>query len=135
MIEKVKEYCHYGQERVDETEYEDNAISNAAFDIKPQKVTMEEMIAKGYFTVGEWFYFKKGDAVAQLMKDGKLQYNGEILDMHSCAAIARGVKAERLNGFDYWWVMRNNERVSIADVREQFRAKNAPLPLSSATHC
>lgn len=122
MIEKVQEYCYYGQQRVNETKYEDSDISNAVFDINPPKVTMEEMIAKGYFTVGEWFYFKKGDAVAQLTENGKLQYNGEIIDMHSCAAIARGVKASRLNGFDYWCVIRNNERVSIANIREQFRA-------------
>ncbi len=43
--------------------------------------------------------------------------------MHSCAAIARGVKAARINGFDYWYVIRKNQRVSIADIREQYRVK------------
>lgn len=123
MIERDPEYCQYGQERIDAVEYEDNDISNAAFDIKPKKVSMEEMIAAGYFNVNEWFYLKKGDPVAQLTDDGKLLYEGRIIDMHSCAAAVRGVKAERLNGFDYWFVMRDNQRVSIADIREQYRAR------------
>ena len=37
------------------------------------------------------------------------------------AAKARGVKANRLNGFDYWYVMRDGERKSIADIREEYR--------------
>ena len=82
------------------------------------------MIENGYFTVGEFFYLKKGDAVAELIKDGKLLYENNIIDMHTCAAKAKGVKATRLNGFDYWYVMRNNERVSISQIREDYRKNN-----------
>ena len=121
MIERDETYCEYGQKRLDAIEFEDTPIARAAYDEKPLKVSMEQMIAAGYFTEGEWFYFKTGDGVAQLSADGKLNYNGEILDMHSCAAIARGVKANRLNGFDYWYVKRDGKLVSIADVRDNYR--------------
>jgi len=124
MIEKEEEYCKYGERRLNDTKYEDNDIANAKFDIKPQKVSMTEMIEKKYFTVGESFYFKKGDAVAKLTSEGRLLYDDEVLDMHSCAARARGVKAKRLNGFDYWYVIRNNERISISDIREDYRKNN-----------
>ncbi|MBR3862881.1 MAG: site-specific DNA-methyltransferase, partial [Clostridia bacterium] len=53
--------------------------------------------------------------------DGKLNYNGEIIDMHSCAAIARGVKANRLNGFDYWYIKRDEKLVSISEIRDNYR--------------
>jgi hypothetical protein len=35
-----------------------------------------------------------------LKQNGKLLFNGKELDIHSCAALFREVKAERLNGFD-----------------------------------
>ena len=121
MIEQDKEYCKYGQQRLYNISYEDSNIANAIFDVKPKKVTMMEMIEKEYFKVGEWFYLKKGDAFAQLTENGKLNFNGDIIDMHSGAAIARGGKAARLNGFDYWYVMRDDNRVSISDIREEYR--------------
>lgn len=124
MIEKEEEYCRYGQKRLDNIQYEDSDIANSIFDIKPKRVTMAEMIANGYFKAGESFYLKKGGEVAELTEDGKLLYENNIIDMHTCAAKAKGVKAARLNGFDYWYVMRNNERVSISDIREDYRKNN-----------
>ena len=121
MIERDPEYCKYGEKRLADTVFEDSAIARADYDKKPLKVTMPEMIEAGYFIENEDFYFRTGDAVAKLLKNGKLKYEDQILDMHSCAAIARGVKANRLNGFDYWYVIRDEKKVSIADVREQYR--------------
>lgn len=121
MIERDKKYCEYGKRRLDATTEKDNDIINAVFDIKPKKVTVPEMISAGAFTVDEWFYFKDGRKVAQLQSDGKLLYEGKTIDMHSCAAIARGVKASRLNGFDYWYVMRDGGLKKISDVRDDYR--------------
>ena len=66
---------------------------------------MDEMIKAGVFHPGEPFSFKDGIPVAKLTSEGKLEYNNKNLDMHSCAAVARNVKAKRLNGFDYWYVV------------------------------
>lgn len=121
MIERDEKYCKFGQIRLDETKFEDTDFVRAKFDEKPIKVTMEEMIKSKIFTIGESFCFKDGNPVAKLCSDGKLEYNGEVLDMHSCCAIARGVKAKRLNGFDYWCVIRNGKVVSISDIREEYR--------------
>lgn len=123
MIEMDEEYCRYGQERLDTVEFEDSPIARAVFDKKPPKVTMEEMISAGYFTAGEDLCFRDGVKVASLLEDGKLKYNGKTMDMHSCAAVARAVKAKRLNGFDYWYVIRDGVPVSIADIRERYRAE------------
>ncbi len=121
MIERDPEYCQYGEIRLAETKFEDGPIARADYDKKPVRVTVQEMIEAGFLMEGEQFYFREGAAVASLLKDGKLDYQGKAMDMHSCAAAARGVKANRLNGFDYWYVLRGDERVSIADVREQYR--------------
>ena len=123
MIERDKSYCGYGQKRLDDIEYQDSDIANAVFDEKPLKVSVTEMIEAKALSEGEWFYFKTGKAIAKLCADGKLDYNGAILDMHTCAAVARNVKANRLSGFDYWYVKRNDVLVSIDEVRNEYRNK------------
>lgn len=121
MIEQDKKYCEYGERRLENIEFEDTPVARAEFDKKPLKVTVPEMIKAGFFIENEPFYLKKGDAIATLREDGKLIYNNEIIDMHSCAALAKGVKAKRVNGFDYWYVMRDNEKISISEIRENYR--------------
>lgn len=121
MIEREPKYCKFGEQRLNETVYVDTPIANTVYDEKPLKVSMEEMITAGMFIIGEDFCFKNGEPVAKLCADGKLEYNGKILDMHTGCALARQVKATRLNGFDYWYVIRDEKPVAIADIREQYR--------------
>ena len=121
MIEREKIYCDYGKLRLDEIVFEESEISRADLDEKPIKVTMKEMIDAEYFVVGEKFMLKSGQVKAELLIDGKLFYEGKIIDMHTCAAKAVKSKAKRLNGFDIWYVMRNNELVRISEIRELYR--------------
>lgn len=121
MIEREEKYCHYGEQRLDETEYEPSDIANASYDIKPIKVTVPEMIEKKFFIEGETFYLKNKEPVATLLSNGKLLYNGEELDMHTCVARAKNAKSNRLNGFDYWYVKRGEDFIKIADIRENYR--------------
>lgn len=122
MIERDKNYCSHGKLRLDNIHYEDSEIARAVFDVKPLRVTVSEMINAGYFTAGELFFLKDKKESALLQADGKLLYHDEILDMHTCAARAKSLRAKRVNGFDFWHVMRNNELVSIAIIRENYRA-------------
>lgn len=121
MIEKEEKYCKYGQDRLDRELIAIGDIEKAVFDIKPTRVTMTEMIEAGFFQLNEKFVMKGIDAFALLQNDGKLSYDGNIYDMHTLAAKIRNVKADRLNGFDYWNVIRDKEYVSISDIRENYR--------------
>jgi len=47
--------------------------------------------------------------------------------MHTLAAIARNVKAKRLNGFDYWYVKRDEKLISISHIREDYRIKKGQI--------
>ncbi|WP_418222482.1 DNA-methyltransferase [Clostridium isatidis] len=127
-IEREKEYCEYGQRRLDEILPIIGDIEKAVFDIKPLKVSMEEMIEAGYFKLGETFYLKNSTPGGKLEANGKLLYNGEVIDMHTCAALVKGGKAKRVNGFDFWHVLREGELVSIDKIREQYRANKIQAP-------
>jgi len=121
MIEREEKYCSYGQDRLDRELPVIGDIEKAVYDIKPIKVNMREMIEAGYFHINEKFVMKGIDDYGLLQDDGKLQFNDKMFDMHTLAAKVRNVKADRLNGFDYWYVIRDNELKSISDIREEFR--------------
>lgn len=120
-IEKELEYCQYGERRLSSITPVIGDIEKAVYDEKPMRVTMREMIAAGYFIAGETFYLKDFTEGGKLQPDGKLLYDGKIMDMHSCAALVKGSRAKRLNGFKVWYVLRNDGLVNIDAVRESYR--------------
>jgi site-specific DNA-methyltransferase (adenine-specific) len=121
MIEKEKEYCDYGKQRVDDTQVEIGDIEKAVFDVKPPKVDVKDMIKHNYLIENEIFYLRDKKPRAKLLSNAKLEYENMILDMHTCAAVAEGKKAARVNGFDSWYVNRDGTFVNIGVIREQYR--------------
>ena len=121
-IEQSQRYVKFGLARVEVTEFENSDIAWAKFDEKPPKAPMSEMINAGFFSVGEKFYLKNSDEFALLRDDSRLEFKGEIYDMHTLAAKIRGVKATRLNGFLWWQVVRKGKKIDIAEVREYYRS-------------
>lgn len=120
-IEQSADYVAAGAVRISKVQFENNDIAQAKWDIKPPKAAMHDMIKAGFFQTGELFYLKNSQENAILQSNGKLMYQQEIYDMHTLAAKIKAVKATRLNGFDYWQVERAGQRVSIDDVRSQYR--------------
>lgn len=121
MIEQNKNYISYGEQRIKNTKTNITEIEQAKFDQKPPKVDVKDMIKNKYLIENELFYLKNGKETAMLKKDAKLEYKTEIIDMNTCAALALGRKAKRLNGFDYWYVVRNGELLRIKEIRNQYR--------------
>ena len=120
-IEKDPIYCKFGQDRINKTTPHIGKIERADFDKKPPRVTFEEMIQHGYFIDGEKMYYQ-GKPYFYLNKSGKLFRNdtAEIIDIHSAIAKIKGVKAERLNGWDYWQVNREGHLISIDNIRKKY---------------
>lgn len=120
MIERDAEYIRHGQKRIETVVPEVGDVENAVFDIKPIKVSMAEMVEKGYFTIGEIFYHKNGEQAVLVNDKGQLNYNGVVDSMHEIAAkMMNG--SRRVNAFDYMYVMRDGKLVSIDDVRSNYR--------------
>lgn len=125
-IERDTKYCLYGKRRVDAIgKYVPDDISTAKLDEKPLKVTIADMMADGFLTDGESVTipgYEEETAGMTLMTNGHVFHDGESESMHSLAAKVRKVKAARLNGFDYWCVMRDGKPETLGSVRERYRA-------------
>ena len=120
MIERNENYIKYGQKRIDSVVPIITDVELATFDIKPLKVSMKEMVQAGYFRIGEKFFNKQGESAVLADDSGKLTYNSETKSMHEVAALMMG-QTRRVNAFDFLSVERGGHRVSINDVREDYR--------------
>ncbi|MGX3097629.1 DNA methyltransferase [Helicobacter sp. 23-1046] len=128
MCEQNEQYINAGQKRIDSVVFENSDIARAKFDEKPLRVNLVDLIECGLLQVGETLYIKGSDKSANLTANGRLEYNGEIFDIHSLCAKLKGVKAERLNGFLWWEVLRpesngKDKRILLDNLRELCRKK------------
>ncbi len=125
MCEQNAEYIRAGQARIDSVRFENTDIAMAKFDEKPLRVSLVDLIKGGFLRVGEKFYLKGSESSANLTQNGKLEYNGEVYDIHTLCAKLKGVKAERLNGF-LWWEIANADgnRVLLDKIRQEYRKRN-----------
>lgn len=121
-IDKCEKYCDYGKERLNNTIEYIGDIEKAKFDEKPIKVTLKEMIENNFFIENEKLYIKDKKDFVFLQKDGKVKLkNGSITNIHVAAAKITNKKADRVNGFEYWFVERNNKLISINEIRKNYR--------------
>lgn len=120
-MEREEKYIAFGKKRLENIEFENSEIAYASFDIKPKKVSLDDLIKNKFLYQGEYFYLKGKEDRALLVDNGRLMFNGEIYDIHTLAAKLRRVKTQRLNGFLYWEVKREGKRVLLNQVRDEFR--------------
>lgn len=119
-IDNNKEYCEFGQKRIDKVNETITDIEKATFDNKPPRVSFTEMIDAGYFLENEKLYYDEKPYLF-LMHDGKAKNkNGGIIDIHSGIASIKKSANSRLNGWEYWCVKRNKELVLIDTIRKQY---------------
>ena len=124
MIERENKYIKYGIKRLEETTENIGDIENAIYDIKPLKVTMNEMTEAGYFKLGEFFYLKNGEKAKFIKENGNIEYNNMSGSMHEICAKMQG-KERRVNAFDFFYVIRNETLKPIKEIREEYRKVKA----------
>lgn len=132
MIERDKKYIEYGQKRLDAVIPSIGDVENAVYDIKPIHVPFKTLVENGCYTVGEEFIHKNGKVAILADENGKLTYNGVTDSMHQIAAYMM-MKDIRVNAFDYLYVKRDGQLVSIDEIRNQYRASLTGEEVRSAS--
>lgn len=85
------------------------------------KVPFVNLIEKGFIKIGETLYSFDGKFTAQVLTDSTLEGNGIIGSIHKVCAFYLG--KENHNGWNYWYVKRNNKLISIDDFRYDYEKK------------
>ena len=83
--------------------------------IKINNRVRKKLIDKKYLLVGESFYDKNKIYQSTLTIDGNLLYNGIISSIHKTSATILNLTNN--NGWDYWFVERNGDLLSIDEMK------------------
>lgn len=121
-IEKDPEYCRYGERRLMGTLPLLGAVEKAEYDVRPEKVSWKQLLEKGVFVPGETLYLKDGGGQVSLLPDGNVRMpDGMEENIHIAGARMSARKADRINGFNVWYVMRDGKLTSIDEMRNTYR--------------
>ena len=92
-----------------------------ALDIKPPRVSIQELISENYILPNEIFFCSQGKNSAKVEDDGNLFFNKRKYSIHKLSAIL--LNKTNNNGWDYWYVNRNHQLKSINEIRKEYRRK------------
>jgi len=116
-IEKEEKYFNLAKRRVEEILYIPTPLYENILDKKPPRVDIKDMIKKGYFKENELFYSKDGKFYFKIDKNGQL----EKKSIHKMAAEI--LNKINHNGWDFWYVKRDDKLISINEIRKEYRKK------------
>jgi len=123
-IERNRDYAAIARKRINtiaELNLPDDVLITENKRTAP-KVKFGELLAAGYFQIGETLQDKKGGVQAVVLADGRLEYDSQRGSIHQLGAVAQNAAA--CNGWDYWYVLRANKWILIDDVRQNYLRDN-----------
>lgn len=121
-IDREENYIKIAAKRIKQVKTDvNNPLFLNKLDIKPPRVSTELLVKKNYLINKEKFYSPAGCHLVNLTKNGYLNDKKDTLSIHKMAA--KILKKNNHNGWDYWFVKRNNKLISINDIRKQYRKK------------
>ncbi len=121
-IEREKYYLKFAQKRIDEIEEQtllgEEFYMTASKKALP-KVSFGSLLEVNMIKEGETLYSKNKKYYAKVYADGSLKYDGFRGSIHKTGAYLQDKKS--CNGWSFWYVERNNELLSIDDLRNKYR--------------
>ena len=119
-IERDPNYIKIATKRINSVITDDaNPLYSGKLDIKPPRVAVELLIEKKYLKVNELFYSKDQKIQIKVTSKGYLNDGIDELSIHKMSA--KILRKSNNNGWDYWFVKRNNKLISINDLRKKYR--------------
>ena len=116
-IEREEKYFNLAKKRVENEKVLDTPLYRNILDIKPPKVKITDMIEKGYFKKNENFLDKNEKFSFKLDENGKLE-------KHSIHKLSAKLQNKiNFNGWEYWYVKRDDKLISINEIRKEYWKK------------
>ncbi len=117
-IEREDKYIYAAQNRISKVKESIDDISLLKLEIKPPRVSMLSLIESGMLIVGESFLDKNGEQYCKLLDNGYVYDGHDILSIHKMSA--KILKKVNNNGWDFFFVTRDNKLKSINDFRYEY---------------
>ena len=114
-------YVQIANERIEKITPIEKQLLEYRIETKKPKVPFGNLIEKGYIEIGEYLYSKDGKIFAQVNADATISKDEITGSIHSVSATI--LKKSSNNGWSYWYVKRDNNFISIDDLRHDYVQK------------
>lgn len=121
-IEREEKYIKGAIKRLENVNDESTYIENLELETKPPKVPLEKLVEKKYLFIGDKLYNSKKEEIAIIDENGKVFDGEDKLSIHKMSA--KKLKKKNYNGWEYFYVVYNNEFVSIDNLRYIYTREN-----------
>jgi DNA modification methylase len=116
-IEKEEIYVNIINERLKKVNSYQKILLDYPLEIKPKRIPFGSLIENGFIKAGEFLYSRDEKYKALVLANGTLMYNDKSGSIHKISAEILG-KPEN-NGWTFWYIKRNNELISINELRRK----------------
>lgn len=120
-IEKEEKYIKIATKRIDEVVPLKENLINMIIENKKPKIPFGNLIEKGLIKVGENLYSKDKQYKVIVLANASIQLNNKVGSIHSLSASILN-KASN-NGWNYWYVKRENKLLLIDKIRSEYGEK------------
>lgn len=122
-LEKEKAYIKIAEKRIASIQPDISDLHNLTLEVKPPRVSTEQLIKSGNLKAGEKLFNKKGELIGKLTASG-YAYDGEdVLSIHKMSAKHLGLSNH--NGWDYFFFKKDGELKAINDLRYEYAERQA----------
>ncbi len=120
-FEREAFYVKIATERVEKIKPLNRPLLEYKIERRKPKVPFGNLIEKGYVKIGEFLYSKDCQFSARVLADASLESNGIIGSIHKISAFL--LKKENYNGWNFWYVKRENNLISIDQLRHDYEER------------
>jgi site-specific DNA-methyltransferase (adenine-specific)/modification methylase len=111
-------YVQVAKDRLEKVQPIEQQLLEYRIETKKPRVPFSCLIEKGYVKIGEYLFSKDGRLSAQILADSTVATQEIVGSIHRVSAAL--LKKSSNNGWDYWYVKRDNRMVSIDDFRYDY---------------
>ncbi len=125
-IEREIKYIKAAEKRIANIQTETSDLSENAFDVKPPKFSIRELISLGFLSVNQKLFSKDKKHYAIICENGYVKdEENSILSIHKMSA--KFLNRSNNNGWDYFWCEYQGNFVSIDSLRYLAKEKGGNL--------
>jgi DNA modification methylase len=120
-FDREASYVQIANNRLEKIKPIEKQLLEYRMETKKPKVPFVNLIEKGYIEIGEYLYSKDGKTFAQVNVDATLTKDDFTGSIHSVSATI--LKKSNNNGWSYWYIKRENNYISIDELRYDYDRK------------
>lgn len=120
-FDKDEFYVKISTERINKIKPIEKTLLEYKIEVKKPKVPFINLIEKGFVKIGEHLYSKNKKYKAIVLANGTIEFEGQVGSIHKISA--KLLNKENNNGWTYWYVLRNNQLISIDQLRFLYEEK------------